>query len=135
VLTHRNSALVLDFPGEFNFHHPEELEMRVRMKQLVAVVALLTVTMPAWARKYKQTISPEKDTTIGTTQLKAGSYDLSADSAKTELQIWEHGKVMATVQGTWVKLPNKPQYSTVISDGTKITQVQFSGSDQAFQVQ
>ena len=55
--------------------------------------------------------------------------------AKNELQIWEKGKVMATVQGQWVKLPKKAQYSTVVSDGNKITQVQFSDSDQAFQVQ
>lgn len=109
--------------------------MRLRMKHCVAVLAILTMTMPAWARMYKQTISPEKDTMIGGTQLKAGSYDLSADSGKKELQILMNGKVMATVQGDWVKLPQKPQYSTVVSDGNKITQVQFSGSDQAFQVQ
>jgi hypothetical protein len=109
--------------------------MRLRMKHCVAVLAILTMTMPAWARMYKQTISPDKDTMIGSTQLKAGSYDLSADSGKKELQILENGKVMATVQGDWVKLPTKPQYSTVVSDGNKITQVQFSGSDQAFQVQ
>jgi hypothetical protein len=105
------------------------------MKHCVAVLAILTMTMPAWARMYKQTINPDKDTMIGGMQLKAGSYDLSADSAKMELQILEHGKVTATVQGQWVKLPAKPQYSTVVSDGNKITQVQFSGSDQAFQVQ
>jgi hypothetical protein len=108
--------------------------MRVA-KHCLAVLAVLTLTLPVWARTYKETINPEKDTTIGTAQLKAGSYDLMADPAKKELQILENGKVMATVQGAWVKLPQKPQYSTVISDGNKITQVQFSGSDQAFQVQ
>lgn len=109
--------------------------MRLRMKHCVAVLAVLTMTMPAWARTYKETISPEKDTMIGGTALKAGSYELSADDAKKELKIVENGKVLATVQGQWVKLPAKPQYSTVISDGNKITQVQFSGNDQAFQLQ
>jgi hypothetical protein len=103
--------------------------MRLRMKHCVAVLAVLTMTMPAWARTYKETINPEKDTMIGETKLKAGSYELSADDAKKELKIVENGKILATVQGQWVKLPQKTQYSTVVSDGDKITQVQFSGSD------
>jgi hypothetical protein len=109
--------------------------MAIRVKHCIAVLAVLTLTLPVWARTYKETINPEKDTMIGGTQLKAGSYDLSADPSKKELQVLVNGKVMATVQGQWVKLPAKPQYSTVVSDGNKITQVQFSGSDQAFQVQ
>jgi len=109
--------------------------MSLRVKYYIALLAVVAMTSPAWARTYKETISPEKDTMIGGTQLKAGSYDLAADPAKKELQVLVNGKVMATVQGQWVKLPQKPQYSTVVSDGNKITQVQFSGSDQAFQVQ
>jgi hypothetical protein len=109
--------------------------MSLRVKHCIAVLTVLTLALPVWARTYKETINPEKDTMIGSTQLKAGTYDLSADSAKKELQILVNGKVMATVQGDWVKLPAKPQFSTVVSDGNKITQVQFSGSDQAFQVQ
>jgi len=109
--------------------------MSLRVKHCIAVLAVVALTSPAWARTYKETINPEKDTMIGNTQLKAGSYDLAADPAKKELQILENGKVIATVEGQWVKLPQKPQYSTVVSDGNKITQVQFSGSDQAFQVQ
>ena len=81
--------------------------MRLRAKHCLAILAVLTLTLPVWARTYKETINPEKDTMIGSTQLKAGSYDLSGDPAKKELQIWENGKVMATVQGQWVKLPQK----------------------------
>lgn len=109
--------------------------MSLRVKHFMAVLAVMALTSPAWARTYRETITPEKDTMIGGTQLKAGSYDLAGDPAKKELQILLNGKVMATVQGTWVKLPQKPLYSTVLSDGNKITQVQFSGSDQAFQLQ
>ena len=109
--------------------------MRLRVKQCVAVLAVLAFSLPVWARTYKEDLMADKDTMIGSTQLKAGAYQLSADTTKKELQIWVNGKVMATVQGDWVKLPSKPQYSTVVSDGNKITQVQFSGADQAFQVQ
>ena len=109
--------------------------MRLHVKQCVAVLAVLAFSLPVWARTYKESLTADKDTTIGGTLLKPGAYELSADSAKQQLQIWLNGKVMATVQGQWVKLPSKPQYSTVVSDGNKITQVQFGGSDQAFQLQ
>src|SRR5450759_3449866 len=99
--------------------------MGVRVKYCVAVLAVLTLTMPAWAKTYKESLNTNKDTMIGETALKAGAYELSADPAKKELQILVNGKVMATVQGQWVKLEQKPQYSTVVSDGNKITQVQF----------
>ena len=109
--------------------------MRTRVMQGVAVLAVLAFSLPVWARTYKEELTADKDTNIGGTMLKPGAYELSADPAKKELQILVNGKVMATVQGEWVKLPSKPQYSTVVSDGNKVTQVQFSGTDQAFQVQ
>lgn len=109
--------------------------MRLRVKQGVALLAVLAFSMPVWARTYKEQLTEDKETSIGGTTLKAGSYELSADSAKKELQVLSNGKVVGTVQGNWVKLPSKPQFSTVIADGNKITQVQFGGSDQAFQVQ
>ena len=109
--------------------------MRRRVIQGVAVLAALAMTVPVWARTYKEELTADKDTNVGGTMLKPGSYELAADSTKTQLQIWSNGKMMATVQGQWVKLPAKPQYSTVVSDGNKVTQVQFSGSDQAFQLQ
>jgi hypothetical protein len=109
--------------------------MRIRVKHYVVGLAVLTLAMPLWARTYKQSLTTDKSEAIGSAQLKAGSYDLSAEDGKKELNIVQNGKVVATVQGQWVKLPQRPQYSTVVSDGNKITQVQFSGSDQAFQVQ
>jgi len=109
--------------------------MHIRTKHFIAGLAALTLTIPVWARTYKESLTTDKNEMIGSTQLSAGSYELAADDSKKELDVLENGKVMATVQGQWVKLPKKPQYSTVVSDGDKITQVQFSGSDQAFQVQ
>lgn len=108
--------------------------MRIGNKLFISGVAVLTLTMPVWARTYKQSLPLQKDATIGSAQLKAGEYQLTADDAKPELHILRNGKVVATVQGQWVKI-EKPQDSTVLSDGDKITQVQFGGSDQAFQPQ
>jgi hypothetical protein len=107
--------------------------MQIRMKHYIAGLAMLTLTMPAWAHTYKQSLPLAKAATIGSAELKAGDYQLMADDSKAELNILRNGKVVATVQGEWVKI-QKPQDSTVVSDGNKITQVQFGGSDQAFQL-
>jgi hypothetical protein len=107
--------------------------MQLRVKQYLAgVAALLTLTMPVWGRTFKQTLTIQKSETLGSTQLSPGSYDLTADDSKTELIILQRGKVIATVPGKWNKLPKKASDSTVITDGPKITEVQFSGSDQEF---
>jgi hypothetical protein len=107
--------------------------MRIRVKYYLAGLAVLATIMPLWARVYKESLTIDTNKMIGSAQLKAGTYDLMADDAKKDLNILQNGKAIATVQGQWVKLPQKAQYSTVVSDGDKITQVQFSGSDQAFQ--
>lgn len=104
------------------------------MKHYISGLAMLTLAMPVWAHTYKQSLPLDKSATIGSAELKAGDYQLTADDSKTELNILRNGKVVATVQGQWVKI-QKPQDSTVVSDGDKITQVQFGGSDQAFQLQ
>jgi hypothetical protein len=108
--------------------------MRIHMKHYIAGLAMLTLTIPVWAHTYKQSLPLDKEATIGSAELKAGDYQLTADDSKTELNILRNGKVVATVQGQWVKI-QKPQDSTVVSDGDKITQVQFGGSNLAFQVQ
>jgi hypothetical protein len=109
--------------------------MRHRVTQCLAILSFLTLTIPVWARTYTAPLSVSKNAAIGGTQLKAGDYQLTADPDKKEVEVLQNGKVLATVPGQWVKLPQKPQYSTVIFDGDKITQVQFSGTDQALQVQ
>jgi hypothetical protein len=109
--------------------------MRVGVRHYLAGLALLALTMPVWARTYKEELTLDKTTTIGGTQLKAGSYELTADDAKSEVAILQNGKVLATVQAQWIKLPQKAPYSSFVSDGDKITQVDFSGSEEAIQLQ
>jgi hypothetical protein len=107
--------------------------MRFRVKHYLAGLAVLTLTMPVWARTYKESLILNKNAMIGSAQLKPGSYELTADDTKKELNILQKGKIIATVQGQWVKIPQKAGASEVDFDGDKITQVQFSGIDQAFQ--
>jgi hypothetical protein len=108
--------------------------MRFRMKYYLAGLAVLTMTMSVWARTYKESLVLNKNTAIGSAQLKPGSYELTADDTKKELNIMQKGKIIATVQGEWVKVPQNAQGSGVDSTNDKITQVRFSGSDQAFQL-
>jgi hypothetical protein len=108
--------------------------MRFRVKHYLTGLAVLTLTMPVWARTYKESMTLDKNTTIGSAQLKPGSYQLAADDTKKELNIVQNGKIIATVQGQWVKIPQKAQSLSVAFDQDKITDVQFSGSDQAFQL-
>ena len=108
--------------------------MRFRVKYYLAGLAVLTMTMTVWARTYKESLTLNKNTAIGSAQLKPGSYELTADDTKKELNIMQKGKIIATVQGEWVKIPQNAQGSGVDSTNDKITQVRFSGSDQAFQL-
>jgi hypothetical protein len=108
--------------------------MHINVKYCVVGLALLAATIPVSARTYKQSVVFTSKRSIGSTQLKPGSYDLSADDTKMELNILQNGKIVATVQGQWVKIPQKAQGSELDADHDKITQVRFRGSDQAFQL-
>jgi hypothetical protein len=108
--------------------------MHFHVKHYLAVLAVLALTIPVWARTLKQTLVLSTNMTIGSAQLKPGSYELTADDTKKELNIMQKGKIIATVQGEWVKIPQNAQGSGVDSTNDKITQVRFSGSDQAFQL-
>ena len=112
--------------------------MQLCMKHYLAGVAsfaFLALTIPVSARTNKQSVDISKDTMIGSTQLKPGSYSLTADDAKKELEVRQNGKIVATVPGQWNKTPQKIKASLVTFDGDKVTEVQFGGSDQTFQLQ
>jgi hypothetical protein len=104
-------------------------------RYILAGFAVLALAITVQARTYKDTWTLDKLVTIGGTQLKPGNYQLNADDAKKELAVMLNGKVLAMVSGQWVKLPKKADYTSVETEGDKVTQVQFGGSDQAFQPQ
>jgi hypothetical protein len=65
--------------------------------------------------------------TIGSTQLQRGQYQLRAEEGKSELQVIQKGKVVATIPCQWIQLPAKASYSQVLTDADKVAQVQFGG--------
>ena len=109
--------------------------MRLDTKHVFAGLAVLILVMPAWARTYRPEWSVSTPVTIGRTQVKPGNYQLNADDTKQELTVLQNGKVLANIPGHWVKLPKKAANTTIDTDGDKVSQVEFGGSDQAFQPQ
>jgi hypothetical protein len=99
-----------------------------------AGLAALILVMPLWAHTYKEAWNVGTPVSIGGTEVKVGSYQLNADDSKKELTVLQNnGKVLATIPGQWIKLPKKADFTTVETNGGKVTQVEFGGSDQAFQ--
>jgi hypothetical protein len=109
--------------------------MRLNTRHVLAGLAGLILVMPVWARIHKESWIVSTPLTIGGTQVKGGNYDLNADDTKKELTVLQNGKVVASIPGQWIKLPKKAANTTVATDGDKVTQVEFGGSDQAFQPQ
>jgi hypothetical protein len=109
--------------------------MRLNVKHAIIGLAAVALAVPAWARTYKTDWSPSTNLTIGNTQVNSGSYQLAADDSKQQISLMKSGKAFATVPGQWVKLPKKADSTTFVTDGSKVTQIQFSGSDEAFQPQ
>jgi hypothetical protein len=109
--------------------------MHLRVKHVFVGLAAFILVMPVWARTHNASWTVNTPVSIGGTQVKNGDYQLNGDDAKKELTVLQNGKVLATVQGQWVKLPKKADSTQVATDSGKVTQVQFGGSDQAFQPQ
>jgi hypothetical protein len=72
--------------------------------------------------------------TIGSMQVQPGQYELRAEEGKSELQVLQKNKVIATVPIQWTKLPAKARSSEIITDGSKVTEVEFGGRAEAAQI-
>jgi hypothetical protein len=72
--------------------------------------------------------------TIGSMQIQPGQYELKAEEGKSELQVIAKNKVIATVPIQWTKLPTKARASEIVTDGSKVTEVEFEGRIEAAQI-
>jgi hypothetical protein len=112
--------------------------MSFQLTKYVGVLAVVALALPVWAKSSSHTDSttfePEQSATIGQTQLKPGQYTLKATESGNQLEILQHGTVIATVPCTWVELGQKPRYSEVFSDKDRVTQVEFQGRMEAVKV-
>lgn len=109
--------------------------MHLNRKKFFISLAASLVALPVWAAHiYATDWSPSQPISIGTTQIQPGQYQLKAEEGKSELQVLQKNKVIATVPIHWTTLTAKPRSSEIQTDGTKVTGVEFEGKAQAIQI-
>jgi hypothetical protein len=132
-LTTGNSAQPSGNSPESNHRRHRPLHLKSR-KPFIAL-AFSLAAFPLWAaHSYSTDWSPTQSITIGTTQIQPGQYQLKAEEGKSELQVIQKNKVIATVPVHWTTLPSKPGSSEILTDGTKVTAVEFGGRTEAVQI-
>jgi hypothetical protein len=109
--------------------------LRLHGKKLVVTLALSVSALPLWAAHNLSTDwTPTQPMTTGTTQIKPGEYELKAEEGKSELQVLQKNKVIATVPIHWTTLPTKARSSEILTEGNKVTEVEFGGRTEAAQI-
>lgn len=107
--------------------------MRFRFLQCFAILAVLALSAPVWARTKSVDLHLTDPTTIGTTQLQPGDYQLRVQEGGNQVSVVRQGKVIAEVPCHWVQLQSKPNQSQVLFTSNQITEVDFGGDTQAAQ--
>lgn len=107
-----------------------------RFCQCLALLALLALSAPVFAKSMSQPIVLNQPATIGTTTLQPGHYKLTANLASDQVLIKREndGKVVATVTGKTVTLNKRSEYSAVVFNGRNIHEIQFSGTTEAIEI-
>ncbi len=107
--------------------------MRPNRKMYLATAVFLLFSLPAIARTDSLSWQVFQPVTIGTTQLKPGTYELKAEEGQSELQIRSNGHMVATIPCHWIQLSAKAPNSGIETEGSQVTQVHFSGTTAAIQ--
>ena len=108
--------------------------MRSSTRYVLAALAFIALSTPAWARKDQMTLNVDHEITVGTTKLPAGEYEVKADEDKTDLTLTKDGKVVADAPGHWVKMAKKADDDQVQYSANRLVEVDFGGSAEAFQL-
>jgi hypothetical protein len=116
-------------------NHRRNRPLHLNRKNLVLSLAFSLVALPVWAaHTYSTDWSPSQPINIGTMKVQPGQYELKAEAGKSELQVLQKNKVIATVPIHWTTLTSKPRSSEIQTDGTKVTGVEFGGQTAAIQI-
>ena len=105
-----------------------------RMNFVVTILAALALVIPIAVRADdSKTVKPvsrvavdlHSAATLAGKDLKAGTYQLSADDSK--MTISRGGKVVAEAPIEWKDGQSKASYTSVVTESDKITEVHFDG--------
>ncbi len=107
-----------------------------RLTQCLALLAVLALSAPVFAKSMSQPIVLTQPATIGNTTLQPGHYKITAnlDSDQVLVKRDNDGKLVATVTGTTVTLNKKAAYSAIVFNGQSIHEIQFGGKTQAIDI-
>jgi hypothetical protein len=103
------------------------------LKSLIAILAVMALTLPAFAKEINKVITLPNQTKIAGKTLKGGDYTFKVND--TKLTITMNNKVFAEATGRW-----EPRDKKVAADGYslgsdgQIQEVYFSGEKRAFVV-
>ncbi len=107
-----------------------------RLSQCFALLALLALSAPVFAKSMSQPIVLTQPATIGNTTLQPGHYNITAnlESDQVVVKREDDNKLVATVTGKTVTLDTKSPYSAVVFNGRSIHEIQFSGKTEAIEI-
>ncbi len=101
--------------------------MRIRsVVPLVAMLAVVTFTVPALTKPVSKNINISQPATLGGSQLSAGEYHLLIDGTKVTVE--KAGKIVAEVTGRWEERDTKSRYNSVLlGPGGQVQEIRFAG--------
>ncbi|MGB6482054.1 MAG: hypothetical protein WBE86_01055 [Candidatus Acidiferrales bacterium] len=105
-----------------------------RFSQCLAILAVLALSAPVFARSMSQPLELNQPATIGSATLQPGHYELKADPNSNQVRVERDGKLVATVEGRTVTLNKKSDYGAVVMDGQRIHEIQFAGKTEAIEI-
>ena len=106
--------------------------MKLNWKNTLGCVALLAMALPVWARSESAEFVADQPTTIAGFTLQPGDYQLKADDSTNQVTVVDsNGKVVTQVPCTWFQLSQKADATQVITDQSKVTELDFGGKTQA----
>lgn len=107
--------------------------MDLRTRTCLAVVAVLALSLPIWARTDSAQLEIDHPVTIGAQQLGPGTYNLKANDAENQINVIRasDGKTIASVPCEWVELAQKARQTEVLFNADRVVEIDFSGKTKA----
>lgn len=97
---------------------------------VAALVLVLSIGMKTVSAKDSKSDTASVFTIQNTTSLAGQSIapgDYKVSATETQLTMSKDGKVVAQVPVQWKDETSKPRYSTIVTEGNKITEFHFGG--------
>jgi len=97
---------------------------------VAAMVLMLSIGMQTLSAKETKpgasaTVTVQNSTWLAGQEIKPGDYIVSV--TETQLTMSKGGKVVAQVPVQWKDETSKPRYTTIVTEGNKITEFHFGG--------